>query len=256
MMHNKKFLYPVILFLIGGFFIIKKFSLKKPYVFQEKIIKKPVTLLSPQKPDSFQSQDSFVSKTQETDTVTGEILYKQNCAACHGMNRKGNPPSIPSLSGIGKRMNKQEILSILQKGRNGMPSFSHLPLSQRKAIVDFLLGKNTPIKIEPLTEVQRGKQIFISHCSMCHQAIPSDPVPTGRKNYGPVPAILGGIDKVMPFKRFEHILNRGPAYMPSFQEMSLEDKKAVYHYLSTLPYTRRSTRRCGGGRCGMSKCGR
>ncbi len=212
-----------------------------------------------QKPPEIQPEmkyDALQKQPDSTLMISGAELYKQNCAACHGLNKKGNPPSIPSLSDIGKRMSEQDILNLLSKGRNGMPSFAHLPLEQRKAIVDFLLGKKSEIKIKPLTEIEKGKQIFISRCSMCHQAVPSDPEPAGRKNYGPVPAVLGGIDKVMSFRRFEHMLNRGPAYMPSFQEMSLEDQKAVYHYLSTLPYTRRPTRRCGGGRCGMSKCGR
>ena len=192
----------------------------------------------------------------DTQTLTGEELYKQNCAVCHGMDRKGNPPAIPSLVDVGRRLDEKSILNLLKTGRNGMPSFAHLPSDQRRAIVDFLMGKKTKVQVESLTSKQKGEQLFKANCALCHKATPDDPTPPGQRNYGRRPPVLGGINKALAFNHFERILNRGPFYMPSFYEMPSEDKKAIYEYLSDLPYTPGQIGRCGGGKCGTGrKCG-
>jgi quinoprotein glucose dehydrogenase len=70
----------------------------------------------------------------------GQGLYIAHCSTCHGMDRKGSGSAIPSLRGIGQRLNKGQISQILQTGRGRMPSFASLPADQREAIEDFLLN--------------------------------------------------------------------------------------------------------------------
>ncbi len=195
---------------------------------------------------------SKTGKLQET----GEELYQKNCAVCHGKDRQGNPPNIPSLVGITKKLDQKSILHLLENGRNAMPSFSHLSLEQRQAIVKFLGGENIQIKSVAQTDIQKGESLFKANCALCHKARPDDPKPVGQKNYGRRPPILGGINKALSYNRFEHILNRGPFYMPSFLDMPQNEKKAIYKYLSSLPYSDSRLGRCGGGKCGMGgKCG-
>ena len=81
-------------------------------------------------------------KNQGKGPVTGNALYTDNCAACHGEDRRGNHDgSYPSLANIDQKYKPEEVRGILEKGRGMMPSFSHLPMVERMALVDFVLNK-------------------------------------------------------------------------------------------------------------------
>ena len=77
--------------------------------------------------------------------ATGERLFVQICAACHGLERKGNvAQNVPSLADIGKRMSHQDILRLLQTGRGMMPSFGFLSDAQKRSVANFISGVNPP----------------------------------------------------------------------------------------------------------------
>jgi len=72
---------------------------------------------------------------------TGQQLYNQVCAACHGLNREGDPArAFPTLANIGQKMNKEAIAQLLTAGKGTMPAFAFLAAEQREALADFLLG--------------------------------------------------------------------------------------------------------------------
>jgi quinoprotein glucose dehydrogenase len=72
---------------------------------------------------------------------TGEQLYKNTCAACHGEDRKGNPPDVPSLIGVGDRLPFEEIMVIVGGGSGRMPSFwTQLGMGNSSEIVRYLTG--------------------------------------------------------------------------------------------------------------------
>ncbi|MCF0053339.1 pyrroloquinoline quinone-dependent dehydrogenase [Dyadobacter sp. LJ53] len=80
--------------------------------------------------------------------VNGSKLYQLNCSACHGTDKTGNHDgSYPSLVNVEKRLTKEQITGILQKGKGMMPSFSHITDAEKNLIIDFLLNKNTDQKI-------------------------------------------------------------------------------------------------------------
>ena len=64
-------------------------------------------------------------------------LYNNNCAGCHGADRKGSP-QFPSLIDIGKRQSREQIAAIIRAGTGRMPGFSHLGRGITE-ITDFLL---------------------------------------------------------------------------------------------------------------------
>lgn len=68
----------------------------------------------------------------------GRNLYRQNCAACHGFDRRGNPPQIPSLVNIDERRSKSYVLEVIRNGRGMMPPFRYLSKEEREAIVYYL----------------------------------------------------------------------------------------------------------------------
>ncbi|MEJ1972116.1 MAG: PQQ-binding-like beta-propeller repeat protein [Lacunisphaera sp.] len=83
-------------------------------------------------------------------TTLGEQVYVQNCAGCHGADRKGNPgANIPSLADLGARLNHDQALEVITKGRAVMPPWGFLPLERREAVVEFLLGKKAPAIADP-----------------------------------------------------------------------------------------------------------
>ncbi|GAB3891086.1 hypothetical protein GCM10028803_02540 [Larkinella knui] len=81
--------------------------------------------------------------TQKNPVTAGNALYSANCSACHGQDRKGSGPELPSLVDIGKKRSADEIKTLLKTGSGRMPSFQHLSEKERDAIVNFLLNKET-----------------------------------------------------------------------------------------------------------------
>lgn len=56
----------------------------------------------------------------------GHDIFMSQCAACHGANRQGQPPDIPSLIGVTKRLTYDQIGNTVQVGRGRMPAFPDL----------------------------------------------------------------------------------------------------------------------------------
>ena len=80
---------------------------------------------------------------QNMPLTAGNALYVANCAACHGQDRRGSGPELPSLIDIGKKRSAEEIKAILKTGSGRMPSFQHLSEKERDALVSFLLNTET-----------------------------------------------------------------------------------------------------------------
>ncbi|MBS1737153.1 MAG: PQQ-binding-like beta-propeller repeat protein [Bacteroidetes bacterium] len=72
----------------------------------------------------------------------GEILYRQNCSACHGLDLKGNS-SFPPLFNIAERLNSVDVKAVVEKGRGLMPGFSKLTEQDKSAILTYLFNVNS-----------------------------------------------------------------------------------------------------------------
>lgn len=71
---------------------------------------------------------------------SGQQIYSQICAACHGLSRSGDPArAYPTLVNIGQKLKKTEIIELLGHGRGNMPAFTFLSAPQKEAVSDFLL---------------------------------------------------------------------------------------------------------------------
>ncbi len=71
--------------------------------------------------------------------ATGSEIYGQNCAACHGRDRKGNPPEFPALLNIASRYSQNELEEIIRKGAMRMPAFGNLPGDAVSALARYLI---------------------------------------------------------------------------------------------------------------------
>jgi quinoprotein glucose dehydrogenase len=75
----------------------------------------------------------------------GKKDYLLNCAACHGLDRKGNPAGgFPTLIDIDKRKTREQIEQVTRIGGGRMPAFDKLSDASRKAILDYVLGVTPP----------------------------------------------------------------------------------------------------------------
>ena len=102
---------------------------------------------------------------------------------CHGAQRQGNPPQVPSLVGVGKRMTDDQITDMIHKGKAPMPPFPDIKDDELKALLKFLTGKEPAAapaapanpeaaddteQAEPAGTPQPGRAIFQQNCSFCH----------------------------------------------------------------------------------------
>src|ERR1700760_3891686 len=68
----------------------------------------------------------------------GEKVYQNQCSGCHGINRAGSPPAIPSLQGIEGVLTDQEIAATIRGGKGRMPPFTSLSDDQVQAVIRYL----------------------------------------------------------------------------------------------------------------------
>lgn len=78
------------------------------------------------------------ASTSGTPEDQGRSLYEANCSLCHGDNRQGKPPAIPSLQDVTSRLPDDQIRSVVQHGRGPMPSFSQLSSPQIDSLLTYL----------------------------------------------------------------------------------------------------------------------
>jgi quinoprotein glucose dehydrogenase len=73
--------------------------------------------------------------------ANGRQLFGQICAACHGLDRKGNAAqNVPTLLGVEKKLKREDIIRLLGSGRGVMPSFAFLSEQQRDVLAGYVLG--------------------------------------------------------------------------------------------------------------------
>jgi quinoprotein glucose dehydrogenase len=94
-------------------------------------------------------------ETKEGKALTeGGVLFNTNCAACHALEASPNASvsaaqTYPNLKDVDKRLSRQQIMTILETGRDRMPSFRHLSEENRTALVNFLFNTEPPARTAP-----------------------------------------------------------------------------------------------------------
>ncbi|MCZ7636336.1 MAG: PQQ-binding-like beta-propeller repeat protein [Verrucomicrobia bacterium] len=74
--------------------------------------------------------------------ASGQALFAQVCAPCHGLNREGNTAqNIPSLLGVEQRLKTEDVLTLIEHGKGVMPSFAFLSDAQKRALADLVLAR-------------------------------------------------------------------------------------------------------------------
>jgi quinoprotein glucose dehydrogenase len=73
-----------------------------------------------------------------TPETQGQVLYVQNCVSCHQANRKGQPPSIPSLVGVVDRAGEDMVRNLVRNGMAPMPAFPDLSATDINDLIAYL----------------------------------------------------------------------------------------------------------------------
>jgi quinoprotein glucose dehydrogenase len=79
-----------------------------------------------------------LSPAASGDDDSGEAIYQNNCAVCHGTDRKGSPPAFPSLDGVMGRLLEGDVGRIIAGGRGRMPAFSQFDQTRLLALLAYL----------------------------------------------------------------------------------------------------------------------
>jgi mono/diheme cytochrome c family protein len=166
----------------------------------------------------------------------GADLYRMNCAGCHGLDRRGNPPTYPSLLNIREKLSRSRIRDQIRNGKGLMPPFTHLSDGEVAALVAFLYGEASAAVAEaPTAGAEWGRLLFQSNCRACHQMTIHDPAPTGIPAEHPmIPAPLAGATKRFTKNQFFTILETGPGFMPSFRHLNEAEWDALWQFAATL----------------------
>jgi quinoprotein glucose dehydrogenase len=76
----------------------------------------------------------------DPNSSAGSTIYMSHCSGCHGANRAGSPPEIPSLIGVQSRLTALQMTNTIQVGRGRMPAFPELANdgTEYRALMRFL----------------------------------------------------------------------------------------------------------------------
>jgi mono/diheme cytochrome c family protein len=178
------------------------------------------------------------SETASKDTViTGQELFRENCAGCHGINRAGMPPKFPSLVHVKDSMTKEHVYNQIMNGQVLMHGFEYLPPNEINAIIAYLFNEpDQPTTIKSTSLAELGKNLVMSNCLSCHHLTVNDSVPASAKKLCPLmyPSALVGEARKLSKEQFYLVLKTGPCYMPSFDFLNAKDKEAIWTYLNSL----------------------
>lgn len=75
------------------------------------------------------------TSAQASPEENGRQVYGANCQLCHGPNREGQPPAIPSLQG---KRNPTEVRGTILHGKGQMPAFPDLKRPDIENLVAYL----------------------------------------------------------------------------------------------------------------------
>lgn len=96
--------------------------------------------------------------TQSSNSMSfGERLYAINCESCHRPDRKGIPSSgYPSLINLQDRLSKEDVGTIVQRGKGMMPGFPQLTEREMVQLLGFLFSEEIEPSTHPVEKQANG----------------------------------------------------------------------------------------------------
>ena len=143
----------------------------------------------------------------------GEAVYRQNCAACHGIDRRGaTQQNAPALINLAERVPRDEAKKIIEHGRGWMPSFGYLSDEQKQALLRYLYDEETAGVAQ--TTKRNGEEIIevpFTHTGY-NRFLDPEGYPAVKPPWGTLTAIdlnRGEIDWQIPLGEYAELTKRG-----------------------------------------------
>ena len=160
----------------------------------------------------------------------GSDVYQSQCSICHGGDRRGAPPSFPSLVDVHTRLSDAAITTIIHNGKGRMPSFPGVQDARLTALLEYLkTGKETgvhkAVMVSPNRQELAGAEVYAIHCAICH----GDDLLGAPSNY---PGLVGVRMRLTDAQILSNIHN-GKGRMPAFRKLGEADGAALLRFLGT-----------------------
>jgi glucose dehydrogenase len=167
----------------------------------------------------------------------GEQIYKDQCAVCHGENRKGDPPTFPSLVDIKTRMTVEKLSNAIHQGSGRMPSFPNISGDHLRALLDYLRADQRPPAKSEMTSAATasaainpiGAAVYQEHCAICH----------GDQLEGIAPSfpMLKGVGNRLSEGQVVDLIHKGKGRMPPMPDLKGQEFEALLQFLGVASRT-------------------
>ncbi len=176
---------------------------------------------------------------------TGERTYHNQCSVCHNDDRKGSPPTYPSLIDVGTRLTQAQIETTILQGKGRMPAFPNLQGDYLQSLIRFVRDgaesgpKGTDEKAEKAASdatpaptgsrdaapASAGADVYGSKCAICH----------GDHREGKPPAFpgLAGVASRLSTQQIQDRIHQGKGLMPAFSGLEGKEVDGLLAYLAT-----------------------
>jgi glucose dehydrogenase len=162
----------------------------------------------------------------------GQDVYESQCSLCHGGDRRGSPPSFPSLLNVHDRLSDAQITTVVHNGKGRMPSFPNVQDARLTALLGYLktgagntVAHHTATAASPDRHELAGARIYAAHCSICH----GDDLLGAPSNY---PGLVGVRQRLTDAQIAGNVHN-GKGRMPAFHQLTDAEMAALLRFLGT-----------------------
>ncbi|MBS1814181.1 MAG: PQQ-binding-like beta-propeller repeat protein [Acidobacteria bacterium] len=158
----------------------------------------------------------------------GAATYLKQCSLCHGDDRRGSPPTFPSLVGIEKRLTDTQIADTIHSGKGRMPAFPDITGREMADLLTTLrtgagLPGHSPQRASSGPAHEPGAKVYAQNCAICH-GVHREGEPS---NY---PALLG-VHSRLSDRQILDIIMHGKGRMPAFPRLPAEDRAQLLRFL-------------------------
>jgi quinoprotein glucose dehydrogenase len=139
---------------------------------------------------------------------SGGAIYRSQCAACHGQDRNGSPPTFPSLQNIQEKFTAEQIIEMLQRGQGRMPAFPGLNIAQRKSVANYIINGGS----EPVSAPVETNAPVTYDTTGYHKFFDQDGYPAVAPPWGTLNAInldTGEYIWKIPFGQYPELVEQG-----------------------------------------------
>jgi quinoprotein glucose dehydrogenase len=144
--------------------------------------------------------------------TAGEAVYRQNCASCHGIDRRGaTQQNAPALVNLAQRVRRDQALRIIEHGRGWMPSFAYLADAQKQDLLRYLYDEEVAGAAMTKPNSERASDMPFTITGY-NRFLDPNGYPAVKPPWGTLTAVnlnTGKIDWQIPLGEFAELTKRG-----------------------------------------------